>query len=79
MPASRQNALPVRVPGETYTQLKELAARAARDGWRSLGVDRDDPPTLAAVISEAVAWLATRSGESGVRSRQRPRRAVSTG
>jgi hypothetical protein len=51
-------ALPVRVQAETYKVLHILAAKAARDGWKSLGVDREDPPTLAAMIDAAVTKLA---------------------
>jgi len=55
------DAMPVRVPAEAYARLKRLASKTARDGWRSIGCpDRDDPPTLAAVLSVALAEFESR-------------------
>lgn len=51
-------AMPVRVPASAYERLQQLANRAARDGWKSLGSDRSDLPTMAAVIDEALIRLA---------------------
>lgn len=48
---------PIRIPAEAHEHAKRLAAKVARDGWRSLGVDRDDLPTLGAVIQEALARI----------------------
>lgn len=53
----KSTALPVRVRPETYELLHTLAAKAARDGWKSLGIKREDSPTMAALIDAAVTRL----------------------
>jgi len=47
----------IRVQGVTHRTLQTLAARIARDGWKSLGIDREDPPTLTAVLDAAVTYF----------------------
>lgn len=53
-------ACPVRVTADTYERIQRLAQRAVRNGWNSLGAKREDLPTLAAIISEAVERLEER-------------------
>ena len=48
----------VKITNDTHAQLRELCAHAARNGWKSMGVDRDDLPTQAAMIEEAVRYFA---------------------
>jgi hypothetical protein len=50
----------VKIPAEAHETLRELAAFAARHGWVSLGIDREDAPTQTALIEEAIRLLAER-------------------
>lgn len=47
----------VRISPDAHERLKRLAHKAAREGWESLGVKREDLPTLAAVMAEALVRL----------------------
>ena len=67
--AEPKTALPVRVPPGAYARLQRLAARAVHDGWSSLDAERDDLPTLAAVVDEALLKLEVASERYG-RSRK---------
>ena len=55
--AVRKVAQPVRVNAGAYARLQRLAERVTHDGWRSLGAERTDLPTFAAVIDEALLRL----------------------
>jgi hypothetical protein len=58
MAKKRQEAMPVRVSPDAYDCLKRLTSKAAREGWRSVGFpERDDPPTLSAVLGAALTAL----------------------
>jgi hypothetical protein len=51
----KDEAMPMRVPAAAYQRLRQLVSKVAREGWRSVGCpDRDDPPTLGAVLGEAL-------------------------
>ncbi len=50
----------VKISDETHAALKQLAAYASRNGWAALGIDRDDPPSQASIIDEAIRLLSTR-------------------
>ncbi|KAB2893847.1 MAG: hypothetical protein F9K40_16905 [Kofleriaceae bacterium] len=50
----------MKIPAEAHETLRELAAYAARHGWASLGIDREDAPTQTALIEEAIRLLAER-------------------
>lgn len=53
------NAL--RVSATTREKARRLAAKAARDGWRSLGIDQDNPATMVAVVEAGIALLEDRA------------------
>ena len=57
----------MKVPGAAYEEAQALAAHAARYGWSSLGIDREDAPTLAAIIEEAIHQLAKRAKQGSKR------------
>jgi hypothetical protein len=44
---------------------RELSALASKHGWSALGVDREDLPTMVAIIEEAVNLLAARAKTKG--------------
>lgn len=50
----------MKISDETHASLKQLAAYASRNGWAALGIERDDPPSQASLIDEAIRLLATR-------------------
>jgi hypothetical protein len=52
---------PIRVTPAAHENAKRLVALASAHGWRVLGVDRADPPTLQAVLEEALKALAQRA------------------
>ena len=60
--------LPVRVAREVYDRISDLVARASRDGWSSLGIERSDPPSMSAIVDEATRLLAERGKKKGKRS-----------
>ena len=61
----------VKVPIEALEQLRKLAAYTARNGWASLGIDREDPPTQTALIEEAIRLLVERSKQMKKRKGRR--------
>lgn len=46
---------------ETVERVRAISEVAARQGWASLGVDRDDPATMTAVVEAAVDVLYARA------------------
>ncbi len=52
--------MPVKVPADSIDTLRELSAFTARHGWAALGIDREDPPTMTALMEEAIRLLAER-------------------
>lgn len=52
--------MPVKVTPDAYDLLRELASFTARNGWASLGIERDDAPTQTALMEEAIKHLASR-------------------
>lgn len=58
--AKPRTTQPVKIPGASLELLRDLSAFTARNGWAALGIDRDDPPTLTALLEEAVRLLAER-------------------
>jgi hypothetical protein len=57
MATSRQA---IKISTEAHAELRRLAARAASHGWAALGIDRDDLPTQAALLEEAIRLLSER-------------------
>ena len=47
----------------TVERVRELSAIVARVGWQSLGIDRDDPATMTAVIEASVDLLFARASQ----------------
>ena len=58
--AEQSKRQPIKIPWDAYETLKALSAYAARHGWESLGISRDDPPTQTALIEEAINLLASK-------------------
>lgn len=50
----------IKIPWDAYETLRGLARHAARYGWESFGIDRDDTPTQTALIEEAINLLAAK-------------------
>lgn len=63
----------LKIQSETHELLKELAAHAARHGWSSFGIDRDDPPTHSAIMEEALKLLDQQRTEPGKKTRRAKR------
>jgi hypothetical protein len=57
----------MKVPRAAYEEAQALTAHAARYGWSSLGIDREDAPTLAAILEEALHLLAKRAKQGSKR------------
>ena len=55
----------VALPGPVIGLARELSALASKHGWSALGIDREDPPTMVAIIEEAVKLLAARAKPRG--------------
>jgi hypothetical protein len=63
----------IKIRSSAYDRLQALLARLASHGWRSVGVDREDPPTIADVVDEGLQLLEAR-GASRSAARRGPRR-----
>jgi hypothetical protein len=63
----------LKIQAETHELLKELAAHAARHGWSSFGIDREDPPTHSAIMEEALKLLDRQRKEPGKKTRRTKR------
>ena len=61
MKAAERGHAPVKLSYSTYEQARALLAQVSRHGWASIGVDRDDPPSLGSVIEEAMKLLSSRA------------------
>ena len=57
----RSERTSVKLPTEVLDKARELSALASKHGWSSLGVDREDPPTITAIVEEAITLLASRA------------------
>lgn len=44
----------IKIPAEARVELDKLIALASQTGWRSLGIERNDVPTLGAIVLEAI-------------------------
>jgi hypothetical protein len=44
---------------------RELSAFTSKNGWASLGIDREDPATMSAIFEEGLNLLATRMKTKG--------------
>jgi hypothetical protein len=50
----------MKVQKTTVDAAKELVEYVIAHGWRSLGAERTDPPSIGAVVDEALTLLAAR-------------------
>jgi hypothetical protein len=50
----------VSLPNAVYKRAREISEEASQHGWSVLGIERRDPPTLGAIIDEALTLLAQR-------------------
>jgi hypothetical protein len=48
---------PMKVAPETLDRARALVEHIAQNGWASIGSDRRDPPSIAAVVAEALLML----------------------
>jgi hypothetical protein len=61
----------VKIPTKAHDELRRLAAHAAQHGWAAFGIERTDPPTLTALIEEAIRLLGERVTTTKSRSTKR--------
>jgi hypothetical protein len=52
---------PIKVAPDTLDRTRALLEHIAAFGWSSIGSDRRDPPSIAAVVAEAIAMLEERA------------------
>lgn len=50
----------VKVRVDSYETLKRVKMRVSQEGWAALGVTRDEPPHLTALLEVAIGLLAER-------------------
>lgn len=55
------DAFPVRVRREDYEAATELVKTLSQNGWKSVGIEREDAPSIAAVVSEGIRLLAAKA------------------
>jgi hypothetical protein len=55
----------VRLTIDIHRQAKGILEALSRHGWASFGIDRSDPPTMLAVVEEAIRSLAARHKVKG--------------
>ena len=63
--AKRPDRQTVALPIEAMDKARQLSALASKHGWSALGVDREDLPTLSAILEEAINHFAARAKLSG--------------
>ena len=61
----RKDRQTVALSSSTMDKARDLSALASRHGWAALGADRDDLPTMVAIIDEALNVLAARAKSKG--------------
>jgi hypothetical protein len=64
-PPAKDDRAVIKIHRDTHDTIKELLAHVSRNGWASLGIGRDDPPSLGGLIDEAIRLLATRQKKRG--------------
>jgi len=47
----------IKIRLDSYERLKKIVDKILRDGWRKIGSNRSDQPTLANAIDEAISRL----------------------
>ena len=60
---------PAKLYVDTHTKLGNLTSAIARHGWAGFGIDREDVPSIAAVIDAAVDLLIER-GQQGTKGKR---------
>ena len=50
----------VKVTRELHDRLRALLEHVSRHGWQSIGIDRGEPPSLSAILDEAIRILENR-------------------
>jgi hypothetical protein len=60
MARKKDDAHPIRVSATAYEHAQALLTYVAKHGWRGLGIDREDPPTITAVLEAALESIAQR-------------------
>lgn len=63
--ATKRDRQVVSLPAPTMEKARELSLLASRYGWAALGADREDLPTMVAIIDEAINVLAARAKPKG--------------
>lgn len=61
----RTTATPIKVSPEAHRQAKRLLEIVSLRGWSVIGISRKDPPTLMALLDEAIHLLARQVKEGG--------------
>jgi len=54
---------PIRVSDGAYREAKRLLEIASLRGWSALGIERTDPPSMMAIMEEALLFLAKRAAK----------------
>ena len=57
---SNSGLITIKISVDTHGQLKALIDKIVREGWQHVGADRQDSPTIANVVAEAITALTTR-------------------
>lgn len=60
MAKKKDDAHPIRVSATAYEHAQTLLTYVAKNGWRGLGIDREDPPSITAVLEAALESLSQR-------------------
>lgn len=47
----------IKIPSEAYENALRIVAAASAHGWQSFSIQRRDPPTIGAVVTEALKRL----------------------
>jgi hypothetical protein len=51
----------IKMPKTAAGRARELSEIVSRQGWASVGVDRNDPPTITAIVEAAIDLLYARA------------------
>lgn len=63
----------IRIRSSTHERLRRLSERLAREGWASIGVVRNDKPSMTSIVEEALTRIEHDEEKSNGKERKRQR------
>ena len=61
-PKKTQAPMPIKVSAVAHREAKRLLELTSLRGWSALGIERTDPPSMMAIVEEALLLLSRQQG-----------------